>query len=63
MREALGSAAALDADFEYRRPITERNVIRWLCANDQARLRKVAEVMPDIWRAMTAAEALLRAEV
>jgi hypothetical protein len=63
MREALDAAAALDADFEYQRPVTERNVIRWLSANDQARLRRIAAVMPDIWRAMTAAEAVLRTEV
>jgi hypothetical protein len=59
MREALDAAAALDPDFEYQRPITERNVIRWLSANEQARLHRIAEVMPDIWRAMTAAEAVL----
>jgi hypothetical protein len=63
MRKALDAAAALDADFQYQRPVTERNVIRWLSANDQARLRRIAAVMPDIWRAMTAAEAVLRAEV
>jgi hypothetical protein len=63
MQEALDAAAALDADFEYQSSITERNVIRWLSANKQARLRRIAAVMPDIWRAMTAAEAVLRAEV
>jgi uncharacterized protein (DUF433 family) len=63
MREALDAAAALDADFDFQRAITEQLVVRWLSANGQARLRRVAEVMPDIWRAMTAAEAVLRAEV
>ena len=61
VREALNAAGALDRDFEYQRSITERNIIQWLAANDQARLRRLAEVMPDIWRAMTAAEAVLRA--
>jgi uncharacterized protein (DUF433 family) len=63
MREALDAAVALDADLEFKGFITERNVIRWLSVNDQLRLHRVAEVMPDIWRAMTAAEAVLRAEV
>jgi hypothetical protein len=63
MRAALDSAAALDADWDYQRPITELNAIRWLLANGQARLRRIAEAMPEIWRAMIAAEAVLRAEV
>ena len=61
VREALDAAGALDRDFEYQRSIRERNIIQWLSANDQARLRRLAEVMPDIWRAMTTAEAVLRA--
>ncbi len=63
LRRALDAAAVLDADFEYKRAVTELNVIRWFSANDQARLRKIADVMPHIWLAMTAAEAVLRAEV
>jgi hypothetical protein len=63
VREALDAVAGLDGDFAYQRPITELSVIRWLSAADQARLRKLAGVMPEIWRAMTAAEAVLRAEV
>jgi hypothetical protein len=63
VRDALDAVAALDGDFSYQRGVTELSVIRWLSAADQARLRKLASVMPDIWRAMTAAEAVLRAEV
>ncbi|MDA0169409.1 helix-turn-helix domain-containing protein [Solirubrobacter taibaiensis] len=63
MREALEAAAALDAEFRYQRPITERNILGWLSSGDQGRLRRIAEVMPDIWRAMTVAEAVHRAEV
>jgi hypothetical protein len=63
LREALDGAAAVDAQFVFKSAVTELNVIRWLAANDQARLKKVAEVMPQIWRAMTAAEAVLRSEL
>lgn len=63
MTEALSAAGDLDSDFRFNQPLTQVSLIRWLAASSAKRLSKVAMVMPEVWKAMVAAEGVLRAEV
>lgn len=53
LRVALNAAEAVDSDFAYRGGVAELAIIRWLSANKQARLEKLAATMPEIWVTMT----------
>lgn len=63
LSDTLDTAGLLESEFEFKHTITELSIIRWLSADSQRRLKKVAATVPEIWKAMVAAEAVLRAQV
>jgi hypothetical protein len=57
--EVYGNA---NPSFTFGQQVTLTTLLRWLSANNGARLRNLAEVLPSAWTVMVAAEGVLRSE-
>jgi hypothetical protein len=62
VQEALSDLAQLNASFRFNQSVTEINILRWFSSNSFKRLELIAMSMPEIWKSMLAAEAIVRSE-
>lgn len=62
LRTALEIHGATNRLFRFSQPLTLTTLLRWFAANDGARLRELASLLPSVWTVMVAAEGVVRAE-